>query len=67
MMAHPLGLFRLASYLIFFPAEVVHLTGGAVLEPAPTLAILVAWLPLPLAAAWIRLSRMYAPIRWDVD
>jgi Cu-processing system permease protein len=62
IMANPLGLYRLLSYLAFFPDQVetllnVH-NGSAVFA----VVALVGWIFAPVLAMLYRLSRVYRPI-----
>lgn len=60
IVANPLGLFRLINYLTFFPEETQQILGGLTLRLS--ISLLLVWMLLPFAVAWMKLSRHYAPI-----
>lgn len=62
VVANPLGLYRLLSYLTFFPQQVeslLNVRGGGLVFVA---AALGAWTAGPVLLAWYALARRYRPI-----
>ena len=67
IVANPLGLYRLLSYLTFFPEQVealLHIRGEGL---AFAVFALLLWIVGPVFFTWVRLARQYRPIAIAID
>lgn len=66
VVVNPLGLYRLLSYLTFFPGQVealLHIRSGGLMLAG---LALLSWIAGPVLLTWYRLTRQYRPIAVDV-